>query len=561
MDDKEIRETEIWTLYNKNVDYARRQGYFDDADRCNNFYNGDQWENLKLEGVSPIQYNFIKPIVNYKVNMITENLRAINYSADNIEGTEFRRTAKRVCELFNQRAARVWEKDQMDKKCKKIVKQAAITSEGIVYVSYDEDNNNPKNEVINKLDVFYGNENESNIQLQPYIMAKQRLSVLEAKEIAEYYGLSKEKISQIHGDDDTSDEIGIKDEVSPMVTIITRFYRKDGTIHFDKSTKYVDICKEKDMGTSLFPFAHMLWDEKEGSARGEGQVRTLIPNQIEANKTALRRAIAIKNTAYPQKVYDSTKIANPEAVNTVGGSIETKGTTVEDVRKVFTITQPGQMSADAERLQAELISTTRELESASDTATGQINPEEASGRAILAVQQASKQPLSEQSLALNTMIEDLAKIWMDMWKVHNQDGIVLEDVEIDSQTGEDIIKTEKVLAKTLEQLKTSVKIDITPKGAYDKYAQELSLENLAQTQQFMNTEWLSDFTDLLDNDSVMPKTKIEDLVKKRRKEQEKIRQIQRIGNLMQSRVQQLMDTGEIMPREMEQYMPINTPQM
>ena len=50
MDEKEIRETDIWTLYNKNVDYARVHGFFQDVDKCNNFYNGDQWENLILEG-------------------------------------------------------------------------------------------------------------------------------------------------------------------------------------------------------------------------------------------------------------------------------------------------------------------------------------------------------------------------------------------------------------------------------------------------------------------------------------------------------------------------------
>ena len=108
MDEKEIRETDIWTLYNKNVDYCRKMGYFTDVDRCNNFYNGDQWEGIILDGISPVSLNFIQPIVDYKVNKVTKSLRAINYSADNLEGTEFRAKAKKVCDLFNQRAARVW---------------------------------------------------------------------------------------------------------------------------------------------------------------------------------------------------------------------------------------------------------------------------------------------------------------------------------------------------------------------------------------------------------------------------------------------------------------------
>lgn len=556
MDEKEIKETNIWTLYNKNVDYARKHGFFTDVDRCNNFYNGDQWEGLLVEGIEKVQYNFIKPIVNYKVNMITSKLRAINYGANNVDTTEFRATAKKVCDLFNQRAARVWEKDQMDGKCKKIVRQAAINSEAILYTSYDEDENNPKNEILNKVDVFYGNENEPDIQKQPYILAKQRMSVLEAKQLADYYKVSKKEQEYLVGDDDTQDQAGEKDEVNNMITIITRFYRSNGTIHFDKASKHVDICKNKDMGTSLYPFSHMLWSDKEGSARGEGEVRTLIPNQIETNKNALRRLIAVKNTAYPQKVYDGSKIVNPEAINAVGGVIEAKGMNVDDVKKAFTITQPGAMSPDAEKLQVELISTTRELASASDTATGQVNPENASGRAILAVQQASQQPLDDQNMALNTMLEDLARIWMEMWKVHNKkNGMKLENVEKDLKTGKDIITFEKVDATTLDKLNTSVRIDITPVGAFDRYAREQSLENLALSQQFMNTAWLKDYVSLLEPDSNMDKAKLEELIKDREVQQEQIRAIQARGNAIQSQIQQLMDTGEIMPREMEQFMP------
>ena len=555
MDEKEIKETELWTMYQKNVDYCRMRGYFTDVDRCNNFYNGDQWEGIILDGVSPITFNFIQPIVNYKVNKITKSLRAINYGADNIEGTEFRRTAKKVCDLFNQRAARVWEKDQMDAKCKKVVRQAAINSESIMYTSYDDEDKNPHNEILNKLDVFYGNEQEPDIQLQPYILAKQRMSVTDAQALAEKYGVPKEKMQYLTGDDETQDEAGTdaKYEVNNMVTILTKFYRKDGTIHFDKAAKKLDICKDEDMGCTLYPFSHMIWMDREGTARGEGEVRTLIPNQIETNKNALRRLIATKNTAYPQKIIAKDKITNPEAVNQIGGTIEVEGMDIDDVRKVFSSTQPAQMSIDAEKMQMELIQTTRELRSASETATGQINPEDASGRAILAVQQASEQPLDDQNQNLNSMLEDMARIWMDLWKTHNKgEGMKLEDVITNPQTGEERVEVKKISSAVLDKLKTSVKIDITPKGAYDKYAQEISLEHLAQTEQFRDTNWLEDYASLLDNDAVMPKLKIEDLIKRRKEKQQYIRMLDARARMMQSQVQQMMDTGQIVPQEMQQ---------
>ena len=558
MDIEEIEKTPLWVLYDKSVMFATKHGFYTDVDRNNNFYNGDQWEGLLIEGIEPVQLPFIKPIVNYKVGMIISDLRAIVYNANNIDSTEFRTQAKKVCDLLTQRAARVWEKDKMDNKLKKLVKQAAINGEAVVYVSYDDEDKNPKNEILNKVDIYYGNENDSDIQNQPYILIKQRMSVLQAKEIARGYGVSEENIKYIIGDNDNIEEAGedAKDEVDNMVTIVTKFYKSKGTVWFAKATKFVDIKKDTDMGTTLYPVAHLLWEDREGSARGEGEVRTLIPNQIETNKTIMRRLLTAKNISYPQKIYNSDAIDNPEAINTVGGTIEAKGMNVDDVRKVFAVTQPAQMGPDVEKLQNELIQTTRELANASDAATGQIRPEEASGRAILAVQQASKQPLNDQSMNVNELCEDLARIWLDMWKTYNGD-MQMEDLQTDPMTGEEVLNVVKVPESVLEELKTTANIDVTPKGSYDRYAQELSLENLAQNQNFMNNAWLDDFVSLLQPDSTMPKIPLEELVKKRKAAQERIRQIQAQGSMMQQQVDQLMNTGGILPKEMQQYMGAN----
>ena len=556
MDGKEIKETAVWVLYNKSVDYAKKHGVYEEVDRNNKFYNGNQWDGLIVEGIEPVVYNFIKPIVNYKTSKLTQNLRAINYNATNVENSEFRAEAKKLCDLLTQRASRVWEYNQMDNKVKKLVKQAAINGESVVYVSYNEDESNPEVEILNKVDVYYGNENDPDIQNQPYILVKQRMSVLQAKEVAEYYGVKKKELEYIIGDDDNIEEAGesAKDEVDNMVTIVTKFYKVGGKVKFSKATKYVDFKKDADMQTTLYPIAHMLWEDKEGSARGESEVSGLIANQIETNKTAMRRLLTAKNTAYPQKIYNRDKVDNPEMIDVVGGVIEAKGMDVDDVNKVFAVTKPAQMSPDVEKLQTELISTTRELANASEVATGQVNPENASGRAILAVQQASSQPLSDQDTSINTTIEDIARIWLDMWRTFNDEGMQLEDIQVNAMTGEEELNIISVSASALEQLRTTIKIDITPKGAYDKYAQEISLENLAKSEQFMNTAWLEDYASLLDSDAVMPKIKIEELIKRRKEAQKRIRQIQQQAQVMQLQVENLMNSGEILPKEMAKYM-------
>ena len=106
-----------------------------------------------------------------------------------------------------------------------------------------------------------------------------------------------------------------------MCTVVTKMYKENGTVHYSSATRWVELQKDTDSGLSLYPIAHYLWEEKEGSARGEGEVKTLIPNQLETNKNFMRSVVVAKNTAYPQKVIRTDKVVNPSSINEVGGTI------------------------------------------------------------------------------------------------------------------------------------------------------------------------------------------------------------------------------------------------
>ena len=545
MDIKEIKETEVWALYEKGRNYHRMTNIYTDTDRNYRMYNGNQWHGAKLGDVEPVQKNFIKPIVKYKVGVIHDNLYAINYSSQNFENKEFRQQAEKICEMLNKKAARIWEKDKLDFKGRRITKDAAINDEGIIYVNYDLDKQVPVNEIIKKNDVYYGNENDDDIQLQPYILIRKRMPVVNAMEMARAEGLSEEKLLFIIGDNDTFEESGeaAKQEVDNMVTVITKMWKENGTVHFSMSTRWVDIKKDKDSGLTYYPVAHFLWEEKEGSARGEGEVRFLIPNQIEVNRTEVRRVLTVKYQAYPQKVVNTDKIANPSAINRVGGVIKAEGNaTVDDVAKVISTLPPAQMSPDVKQLQEDLIQVTRDLAGAGDIATGQVNPEDASGRAILAVQQASQSPMTEQTESYKNFIEDLAKIWLDMIIVYSQDGIKLEEEVTDPQTGQPMIELVEVPQTALQELQATVKVDITPKGAFDKYAQEQSIENMFQAGMFSAEKLpeLKTYVKLLDDDSVMPKQKLEDAIKIIEEEQQKIAMMNAQAQIMQQKAQQFL---------------------
>ena len=543
MDLQEIKETPIWALYEKGRNYHRQTNIYVDTDRNYNFYNGNQWAGAKLGDVEPVQKNFIKSIVKYKMAVVHDNLYAINYSSQNYENKEFRQTAERICDMLNRYASNIWEKDKMDFKGRRVTKDAAINDEGIIYVDFDHEKLMPVNEIVKKNDIYYGNENDDDIQSQPYILLRKRMPVVNARELAESFGLGKEKLECIIGDTDTFEESGeaAKLELDNMVTVVYKFYKKDCTVRFSIATRWVEITEDEDMGISLYPIAHFNWEEKEGSARGEGEVRYLIPNQIEVNRTEVRRVLTVKYQAYPQKVVDVSKISNPQALNTVGGIIKTNGQPVDDVHKVIGTIPPAQMSSDVVKLQEDLIAVTRDLAGAGDTATGQVNPENASGRAILAVQQASQAPMTEQKESYKNFVEDVARIWLEYLIVHSVDGINLEE-EVTDENGMESIQLIKVPQSALEQLQATVKIDVTPKGVYDKFAQEQTIENFLTQGLFtpQRVNELAIYASVLDDDAVAPKLKILEAIEYIKEEQRRIAEIQAQAQAMQQRAQQFL---------------------
>jgi hypothetical protein len=541
MDLETLKETDIWQLYSEAQSYARLIGMYSDTDRNFRMYNGNQWEGVKVKDVELVQLNFIKPIVKFKVGTINQNLWAINFSAENFENPEFMPTAVKVCELLNKKAAKIWERNNMDYYIRVLSKIAAINDEAVAYFYYDKKENMPILEVLAKNDIYYGNENDDNIEKQPYIIIKQRMPVINARDLAAKYQVPSDQINLIVGDMETSEESGesAKYEKDDMVTVLTKLYKKDGKLYYSKATRFVELKKETNTLLELYPVAHLPWEPKEGSARGEGEVRNLIPNQLEVNKTLMRRALVTKNTAYPQKAVNVDNLQNPDAINKVGGILKFKGKEVSDINKVFSISNPAQMSTDVKQLQQDLIDTTRALAGASESATGEVKPDEASGKAILAVQQASQLPLVEQIGTLKNFVESIARIWLNMIITYNQNGMKLEETVTDPTTGQEITQLVDIPASVMQELKASVKVDVTPTSAYDRFAQEVSLENLLKGGWFSPQliGQLKMYVKALPDNSTMPKQKILEMIKEQEKEQQRIAEINAQSQMMMQQAQ------------------------
>lgn len=548
MKNKEEREvTRNWYLYEVGKNYNNMQNLYEDGKENYNYYHGRQWEGLKKPSSAsePIVLNIIKPIIKYKVNVVNQNSYQLVFNPNTYNTQEELQQLKDVTKGLTQFVNRMWEKSQSGKIVRNIVKNACINSEGIIhFFNADE---NVFSEEIDKNNIYYGNENESNIQKQPYILIAYRKTVEEVREFArknKENGLttaSNEDIETIVSDMDYMEQPGSEKrtvEVTPMCLVIRKYEKKkDGKIWVSESTRYCSIVDEQNTECELYPFAHYVWEEERGYSRGISEVRGLLENQREINRTATRRAIAVKLGAYPKLVVDKDRVQNKEALGQVGTTIELKEMRADDVNKVISYLKPASMSADAYNLQQDLIQGTRELAGAGDTATGQVDPTQASGKAILAVQQASQQPLTEQVENYKYFLEDCLKVIFDIIKVYFINGLTLyatEDVVDELGQTESIEQPFKITQKELEALDVNMKIDITPQSPYDKYAQEMSLENLL----IRNYITLEEYTEALPEDSSMPKPTLETIIRKRKEARQQITAMQEQANALNSAIQQ-----------------------
>ena len=313
-----------------------------------------------------------------------------------------------------------------------MLRNAAVDGDGCFFFYYDNDTEDIAIELTDNTKVLFGNPHNDEVQTQDRIIVVQRLTLEKVKRMAKAYGVAKEDIDNITPDREEyyGEEEDFEDE---LVTVLTRFWKEDGEVHFAKSTKKVMLKEDTNTEYRLYPIAWMPWENVKSSYHGQSCITGLIPNQIFVNKLLAMSMVHHKAMAFPKIIYDMTKFphgwdnAVGQAIGVVGG--------VNDA--VMQSTKPSDMSQQAIQLVDKTIDYSKELMGASDAALGDIKPENTS--AIIATQKASAAPLELQRQAYYQFWEDCVLIMLEMMRVDY--GRRTVSVDMYNQFGEE----EKVL--------------------------------------------------------------------------------------------------------------------
>ena len=504
--------TDIWRQYQRGRDYLSSINLFSRVESCFDMVNGDQWKGLKYAGERPPQLNVLLPIMKSATALVGQNVMNIEYITHNYNQNRNRLLA--VCRQLNIHARKEWERLKMEKLNWEILQDAYIAGNS-AYWFYDDETADEGRILCEKLDttnILFGDEQESEIQRQPYILIVQRKQLEDVKNMARKNGLDEKTVKNILPDNDTEMNINAHHEVSgsEKVTVIAKLWKKNGTVHIMRATKTVVIQPETAIeGLTRYPIAMYVWKPKKCSARGDGDVWDKIPNQISINKSLFRMEQAVKSAAYPIKIYRKELMGEGQAakLNQPGAAVALKGMGDTSVNSIISYLQPAAISPYAQSYWQDLITMTRGLSGSGDNLEN-VDPELASGVAIQAAMDAKMLNVNMQLAAYQQFVEDIAWIWYEMFVAYNPDGITLAE-----ETADGVVK-HHISQLEMKGLKVDIRVDVLPSDSTHAAVKDQQLKSLLEKGFITFEEYVSALTE----DSNMPVEAFRRIVEKRKKE-------------------------------------------
>ena len=417
-----LRKT--WLQYEAGKDYKRRIGLYSTIRENERFYRGEHWYGVNNCNLPKPVFNMVKRITDYLVCALTPEKISIRYLDENIPYVKDEKTklaSSKIVDILNANARYRWERSKMDSKLYSLCLDAAITGDGVLYSYWKNDDRGDgsyegdiQTEIIDNANIFVADVNKNDIQGQDYIILSGRASVNSLRKEAIENGVSEENVLKIlpdgfDGSERSTDysDIELEGDEEAKATYLIKFWREEGKVCFEKSTRNC-IIKRATTPCTLYPIAYFNWHSQKNSFHGMGAVSGMVANQKYINRAYAMVMKHMSDTAFSKVIYDKSKI--PEWSNEVGEAIGAIGTA--NVSDAVTVLGVGKLQDKYLDFLDNIIEVTKELSGATETALGNITPVNTS--AILAVMEASKTPLKLVRSSLYQCIEDLANIWADM---------------------------------------------------------------------------------------------------------------------------------------------------
>jgi len=422
--------TQEWNDYQSGIDYNAKIDYYAKVDLNWRFYNSKQWIGIVTNGLPKWTFNICRSAINYFIAFMTSQKIKMQYSAENIpdepdqQSPEFEREnqIKELVTLLSDMADMKWEKDKMDSLLKDLLLDGANSGDMAAHVYWDSsietgqlEKGDFKTELVDGGNVMFGNPNNKIVERQPYILIVGRETVKDLKEEAKRNKIPQDEIDLITSDEENTYQAGDrgkieldnKGETGKALTLI-KYWKKDKTILWNKSTRYCAIAKEKDLGISRYPVAWANWESIKNSYHGMSATEGIIDNQISINQLFAMVSYWMKMSAFGKVIYDQNAITSWSNQLGVAIKADSNGGPISNLVHQL---REGNFNAAILTVIDMAIKYTKEFIGANDSLTGQVDPEQASGIAIITTAKQASMPLINITMNRDQLVEDLGLIW------------------------------------------------------------------------------------------------------------------------------------------------------
>lgn len=423
----EEQVTKLWELYKDGINYQDMLGLRDEIPRFCDFYEGRQWDLSKVtqdtKSMPRCQINIIKPICrNKKANILAVPYRLKFSSLNNPDlATQFERFYD-----YQQKAMNMSDRDS------EAMNDAVIKGTYIYHFYWDKDAHSVvqgkttgavRCEMLDPLDVFFSNPREQDEDRQKYIIVRSRLSTDSIRAIAD----KNADLSKLEEDKNSDDAYqSVEQENSNLCTILTRYFRKDGEVFFERATRTCIINKPKSLTpecettsilvdetgnelidaenvavtdyankerlkASLYPIVVGQYEQRNNSIYGIGEVAGIIPNQQAINQIISMQTYNVSMNAWSKWLVKADALRNQKINNNAGQVLVDYSKTGNGISK---IKEDGISSAPS-TIAEHLISLTRNSCGSNEVTNGEVLGANMSGSAIAQLQAQASLPTEE----------------------------------------------------------------------------------------------------------------------------------------------------------------------
>ena len=539
---------EYGRLYNNNL----TPNQYTMVNTNNEFFIGNQWihmpDNEAMRRLAKPTFNIIKRVTSLFVASLTSSNTTISF-----EPLSYQNDGE-AASFATAEVRNLLEKFKMDYRIRDALFDGAITGDYAAHFfwnpearpyggAFGEYKGEIEMELIDGINVMFGNPNCRDVEKQPYVLIVGRDTVENLKREYDYWKPLKKKEgpdkdiirpdaetynftgiggkTEIHGDDDKTGKALFvylytkvwKDEqyINPKTGLVE--VRKVQTVHVTKATRHCNIFEDVDTGLSRYPLAWGNWQKQRNQYHGRALVTEIIPNQIFINQMMAMVFRHLQTQAFPTKIYNADLI--PNISNEVGTAIGVRNLQPgQQIGEVISTIPAANMSAQIIQAIDLCMAYTKECLGATDAQMGSVRPDNTS--ALMVLQNASEVPLENTRAGLHEWVEDIGAILLDMMGTYyGKRPIVREKtVEepvlgadgkqlIDPMTGKPA--STKVARRVVEEFDFSVfkhlwlniSVDVGATTYYSEIAMVQTLDNLRRDGTLNIIEYLERMPDKL----------------------------------------------------------------